>query len=531
MSDSSGRKKKANKPSGSPASPSSGSERMQAEEEVSYSSGKLKTMYSEAFGDEDGLAEVLRPMQKPKSKEERRNVSRAQKAKERAIHADYSYQYDFSDTSSPAGSSRSKGHKTQTKLTRSDLATVLAQLDVEKIKSEMAKSSSASSDQVSQFGALVESLETILLQARDEVPASNADKWASFNTPIGHIDIEVVDFLNDWVEDNLNSEQQTAAANYLITRMLGNIDKPVNASAGYGLKLAAQVLFRKSAWSVLESLDAIKRFLPRVGALHSLPERYAYTVLFIGAQLLANTEDADAAFAGFAFALEILGYAGLYSKNSMCNEFIARSYGRYRKNHPDTIDEYHIRLNGLVAERTLLDLHNVTSSKNVAFDALRNHLPGMQELILHMALLSSSDKQITTLFNKVAIHSPHVCAVVLSKLSPESIEKYDNDCKKAVRRLVNDLALQVAGKGPKSLPPLDPELQPAVSALLKRFHAIVSAHASAAASSPSSRNKNGKRGRGEDEAHHHRHERYGARRTSFCGRIFRLLLFIGFIYG
>jgi len=486
---------------------------------------KTSTIYTEAFGEDESYLEVNRPIPKPKPKSETRPK---RKAAERFIRADYSYEPYVEES----GSSRqvSRQHKKQSSVLRTDLADLLDKLSVDVLETALTRCDVSASG-VDRFGMLVESIESHLHTAKEILYTTNEERWASFNTPYGETDPSVIDFLTNFVQDELSLEQQSICVKTLVRRMLQNASSQYNASKGFGLMLCAQVLFRENSWALIECLDEVKCVLPKVSNVHQVPGNYATVVQFIGAQLLANGDD-DAPYAALSYALEILGYSGLHSKDSMALEFIARAFKRYTEAYGASVDPAYTRLSSAVTERALLELSRITAeqppnkNKDPALARFLSHkiAEPLKELILYMGLLSADHHSALLLFRKVGLHSPDLCARVLPRLAHDNIQQYDDACRRTIAQLARDLAPIVEGRhATKDQPPMNPATKSAAAEFIESFH--IEIHE--AKDAHKANNGQSKRAKHESDLVNTDRRRM---RTSFCGRLFKLLVYAALIW-
>jgi hypothetical protein len=516
MSDGSSRKKKGVKGEvkGGDVRGSVGEKEEETFQQTAFTGARIKVVNQFAALSEDFESiEVERPL--PQGRARGQNGGGAKRRAEKFIRADYTYEYDFEE--SPGSKSSAKGHKKQTSLVRSDLSGLMDTLTSEKLEAAMSRVV-GDANATTRFQMLVEALEQHLLRARPLVYNTNEEEWMSFNAPIGEASEEVVEYIATFVATELQStEQQTTSAQYLVRRLLENTRNPTNASAGFGLRLAAQVLFRDNAWALIACFPLIKGALPKVSNVHTIPESDLDVILFIGAQLLAN-RDEDAPYAALAYALEILGYTALQKKNAMCVDFLARAYARYAKTYGEQVDPCHTRLSTSVAERCLLDLSKVPTH-NVA-PALAPLVPlvtPLKRLLLHMGLLSASEERVFVLFQKtVALRELALCAHTLARYSPATLQPYDQASQRSIKRLVRELAHQLEGRS--KLPAPEPELQAPIAAAVEAFHLPL--HLDAKPHSPSQ-----KRSKQASVTHAHGPRRRGG----FCALLLRLVCFFALL--
>lgn len=525
--------------------------------------------------DEDASGDVVRPL--PVQRVEKADKTKKRKPTEKFIRADYSYDYEFDE--SPTQTRGTKSHKKQERVKRADLAGLLDTLNVSDLEEVLARQPEDAKP-AARFVALIEAVEQHLLHARDQSAASNAEKWASFNTPYGETKDEVLGFLTDFIRNEMSFEEQVVAARYIVKRLLKNVNSATNASAGFGIKLGAQVLFRESAWALVAVIPDIKESLPKImhssssggnisvkgkssssspqtsnkkdqneasaGNVTSVPSAYIPTVVFIGAQLLANEEDPDARYAALSYGLEVLGYAGLHNKESLAVEYLARAYARYQSKHGNDVDPAYARLSTSVAERALHDLHKIQvsfakdpasgSNKNSPFHSILPYVSDLNELVLYMGLLSASPSRALGLFGKASSHSSSA-SKVLTRLTPDRISQYDTMTKKTITQLAKDLVddlsrhYAAANKGSKSKQgPALVTFTDSVEAKTVQFadaHKVDSSKLSAASGGDSSSPKSGAR-------RHNNHASYGNGRHrksgGCCSFLFKIFITIAVIY-
>lgn len=484
-------------------------------------------------------------------------MAKKRKPTEKSIRSDFSYDYDFDSHSTQPKTA--KTHKKQERVKRADLASLLDNLMVDELNEVLARQSSSPSER---FNAMIEAIEQRLSNAREQQTSSNAEKWASFNTPYGETKDDVLIFLMDYVRDSMPYEEQLLSARYIVKRLLKNVNTSTNASAAFGIKLGAQVLFRESAWALVAVIPDIKDVLPKVsastggskpksghgteasaGSVTSVPSAYIPTVVFIGAQLLANEGDPDARYAALSYGLEVLGYAALHNKESLAVEFLARAFARYQSKHGREVDPAYARLSTAVAERALHDLNKIQASfakdpssganKNSPYHAIMPYTVDLSELILYMGLLSAAPSRALGLFAKASSYTPSA-ANVLVRLTPAQLKAYDAMTQKAAPQLAKDLVEDLGKhhKGGKSKGgPAHVTYTTSVEDAILQYASEYNVDASKVGGSSASAGEKSysKRGREShnvyNEGRHHRRSRGGC-----CSFLFKLAIFFAVVY-
>lgn len=485
-------------------------------------------------------------------------MTRKRKPTEKSIRSDFSYEYDFDSYSSQPKTA--KAHKKQDRVKHADLAGLLDRLTVDELNEVLARQSSSPSER---FNAMIEAIEQHLANAREQPTSNNAEKWASFNTPYGETKDDVLIFLMDFVRDSMPYEQQLLSARYIVKRLLKNVNSSTHTSAGFGLKLGAQVLFRESAWALVAVIPDIKDVLPKVsastgggskpksgsagdasvGSVTSVPSAYIPTVVFIGAQLLANEEDSDARYAALSYGLEVLGYAALHNKETLAVEFLARAFARYQSKHGREVDPAYARLSTAVAERALHDLHKIQSTlakdpsasanKNAPHHAICPYVVDMSEVILYMGLLSASPSRALGLFAKASSHTPSA-ANVLCRLTPAQLKAYDSMTQKTAAHLAKDLVEDLGKhhKGNKSKSgPAHVTYTTSVEDAILQYARDNNVDASKVGGSAASAGEKSNSKRGRDSHHSYNDGRRHRRsRGGCCSFLFKVLIFFAVVY-
>lgn len=515
----------------------------------------------DAFG-EDENGDFLRPL--PAKRLAKADQKAKRKPTEKFIRADYSYEYTFDDASSAHGTLKgSKGHKQQPRHRRVDLAVELEKLSVDDLKLALARlPEDASAAQ--RYIALVEELEHSLLHARQAKFETNAEQWESFNSPYGETSDDVLEFLSHFVATELEPADRSLASRHITSRLIKNVNAPTNASAGFGYRLGAQILFREFAWPLVEAIGPIKASFPKInlassssqisssgsnaGNVNSVPANCVPTVVFIGAQLLANEEDPDARYVALSYALEVLGYAALHGNESLAAEFLARAFVRYHKAHGLNIDPAYTRLSTSVALRVLHDLNKiqervrkdpaVLKNKTSPHATLFPYIAGLKQLVAHMALLSASPTRAIEIFKLLASTDPALASHLLPLLYTSKVSAYDKTTQQASVQLAKDIAKEMAkltsgsssasrsksSKDNQAPLELTPELEKAISEFLDDHKIDATKLAGTSAASLSGKSKGGKSKNG----HHHKHRREAG--GCFARFVWRTLLFIAFVY-
>lgn len=471
-----------------------------------------------ALGDDYEGMEIDRPVPTARARGENRGAKR--KAAVKFIQANYTYDYDFSDPKSAKSGSKT-GKKQQSEV-RTDLAALTERLTQDNLEMALVRASPDASPSA-RFQMIVETLEKHFLTAKPLTFANNEEHWISFNSPFGEADPAVIGFLTDFVTTELSQEDQTTCCLYLVQRLIENNRTKANGSFGLGYRLASQVLFREaSSWCLFSCFSSLMQAFPRVENVCVIPDSDLNVVLFIGAQLLANTDD-DAAFAALAYALEILGYTALHKKNVMCLEFLARSFNRFVIVHGKEVDSEYTRLSTAVAKRTLLELSKINlknEGKNSAFKPILPIIAPLKELVLYMGLLSASKDHIINLWRHlVQLREYELGCTVLGRLTRARLGTYDQHAQHSMKALATELGHQLAGHDRR--PPVEAELVDAVKSFVADFK--IDVKASQSAKSPSSPSQ----GRHKHKATHSHRKRSG----SCCGLVFRLLFYVALVIG